>query len=313
MKRRLLLSLFLSAVASVQADTWPKGPIKFVVPYAPGGITDTLARSVGDSLAASLGVPVVYDYKPGGTGSAGANYVTKSSANGQTFLFISNSVITSSLLTKVSFNAFDDLVPVSLLTISPMAIVVDSNLPVNNFEDFVRLAQENPGKINYATSGIGSITHLTMEKAQQQANFSLTHVPYKGQSEIWRDFLGGRLDALIDTPAGIEKYRDHKRVKVIAFSSKNRLEYMPDVQTLAESKIKGFTAHGGFLLLAPKNTGDKIIKNLSSNLSAIVNSTSFKDKFIHRGMISVGSTPEAAAAFLKSEYDTWKKVADRIY
>ena len=311
MKTKLLALLSLMAMSAFSA-TWPDGPIKLVVPYSPGGITDELARSVGEPLSAELNVPVFYEYKPGNSGSVGANYVAKSKPDGQTLLFISNAVVTSSLTTKVPFNPFDDLMPVSLLAMTPAAIVVNSNLPVKTFDDFIRLAQASPGKINYATSGIGSLTHLAMEKAQQEGNFRMTHVPYKGQSEIWADFIGGRLDALLDTPAGIEKYLNYKNVKVLAFTSKDRLEYMSSVQTLAESKIKDFVAYGGFLVLAPRGTPEKIIKQLSEKFSAIVNSSTFKSKFGPRGMISVGGNPTEAAEFLKNEFTTWKKVADKI-
>lgn len=313
MKYRLILSLLLSTTVSVQADTWSKDPIKLVVPYSPGGITDTLARSAGDMLSVSLGVPIIYEYKPGNAGLVGANFVAKSNPDGRTLLFASNSVVTATLTAKTPFDPFIDLVPVSLLTKAPGAIIVDKNLPINNFDDFIRFAQKNPGKINYATSGVGSITHLAMEKAQQEGNFTMTHIPYKGQSEAWKDFLGGRLDAVVDTPAGIEKYLTHKNVKVLAFTATQRLGYMPSVQTLAESKIKGFEAYGAFLVLAPKGTPDKIVNELSKKLSEIVNSPAFKSKFEARGMISVGSTPNQAQVFLKTEYETWKKVADKIH
>jgi tripartite-type tricarboxylate transporter receptor subunit TctC len=313
MKHRLISSLLLSAMMSAQADTWPNGPIKLIVPFTAGGITDNLARSVGDKLSVSLGVPVIYEYKPGNAGVVGANFVAKSKPDGQTLLFASNSTVTSSLTSKIPFDPFVDLVSISLLAMTPLVVVVDSNLPVNNFNDFIRFAQKNPYKINYATSGIGSITHLAMEKAQQEGNFTMTHVPYKGQSDAWKDFLSGRLDVIVDTPAGIEKYLNYKNVKVLAFSCKHRLEYMSNVQTLSESGLPNFTAYGAFLIKAPKGVDNKIVNQLSEKLSAIVNSSDFKSKFGPRGMASVGSTPAEAAVFLKTEHEAWKKVAVEIH
>lgn len=312
MKTKLLALATASTLISV-AGAWPTGPIKLVVPYTPGGITDELARSVGEPLSADLKVPVIYEYKPGVSGIVGANYVAKSKPDGYTFLLISNSIATASLTTKIPFDPLVDLRPVSLLTLTPAVVVVRKDLPVDTFDDFMRLAKESPYKINYATSGTGSLTHLAMEKAQQEGDFKITHVPYKGQSEIWQDFLGGHLDALIDTPAGITKYISDKKVKVLAFTSKARLDYMPDIQTIAESKIKDFSAYGGFLILSPAGVPDKIVNQLSAKLASITNSPAFKTKFSPKGMISVGSTAKEAMDFLKNEQVTWKLVSDKMH
>lgn len=312
MKTKLMALLSLMAMSAFSA-TWPASPIKIVVPYTPGGITDDLARSIGESLSTNLNVPIVYEYKPGASGIIGANYVAKSKPDGYTFLLISNSIATASLTAKIPFNPVDDFIPVSLLTLSPVVVVVNKKLQVENFNDFIQLAQRNPYSINYATSGSGSITHLAMERAQQEGNFKINHIPFKGQSEVWSAFLGGHLDALIDTPAGIEKYLVDKKFKILGVTSKNRLEYMPDIQTISESKIKGFTAYGGFLMLSPAGTPEKIVNQFSEKLSFVVNSPSFKSKFAHKGMMSVGSTPDDALKFLKSEMKTWKEVSDKMH
>jgi tripartite-type tricarboxylate transporter receptor subunit TctC len=311
MKTKLLALLSLMAMSAFSA-TWPDGPIKLVVPYTPGGITDELARSVGEPLSAELRVPVVYDYKPGGSGIVGANFVAKSRPDGNTLVIVSNSFATSTLTSRVPYNAADDFEPVSLLTMTPAVVVVQKDLPVENFNDLIKFAKENPRKVNYATSGIGSLTHLTMEKAQQQGNFKVTHIPYKGQSEIWADFLGGHLDALIDTPAGITKYANNKKVKILALTARNRLGSLPDVPTIAESKLKDFSAYGGFLILAPKGTPEDIVNNLSTKLSAIVNSTAFRSKFEFNGMVSIGSTAKEAKDFLSSEFKMWQEVVNQI-
>ena len=312
MKSKLAICLLAVLTGSVLADNWPNGPIKIVVPYTPGGITDDLARSVGEPLSAKLNVPVVYDYKPGGSGIVGANYVAKSKPDGNTLVIVSNSFATSTLTSRVPYNAADDFEPVSLLTMTPAVVVVQKDLPVENFDDLIKFAKEHPRKVNYATSGIGSLTHLTMEKAQQQGDFKVTHIPYKGQSEVWADFLGGHLDALIDTPAGITKYLNYKSVKVLAITSASRLRNWLDIPAIAESKLKDFSAYGGFLVLAPKGTPEHIINKLSENLSVIVNSTAFKSKFEPNGMVSVGGASTVAKEFLEKEFKAWQEVVSHI-
>lgn len=306
------LALFLFTVSTsinALAQNWPAQPIKIVVPFTAGGITDELARSVGDSLSKNLGVPVVYEYRPGVSGIIGANIVAKSKPDGYTFLLTSNSLATSSILIpNLPFKVFEDFTPISVLTKSPVVVVTNSAHNFSSFSDLIRYAKNNPGKINYATSGIGSITHLAMEKSQQQGNFKMTHIPYKGQSEIWTDFLGGRLDAVIDTPAGITKYLHYENVKVLGVGASDRIKSMPMSPTLAESGLPNFTAYGGFLMLGPRGLPDNITHEISKNISAIVKSSSFKNKFEPLGMISNGSTPKEAEDFLKEEFVTWQDV-----
>jgi tripartite-type tricarboxylate transporter receptor subunit TctC len=313
MKQRLILSLLSLVVLSAQATTWPNGPIKLVVPYKPGAITDDLARSVGEPLSAELKVPIVYEYKPGVSGIAGSNYVAKSKPDGQTLLIMSNTIVTASLTTKIPFDPLLDFKPIAILTKSPMAIIIRSNLNINSIDDLIRYSELNPGKLSFATSGVGSLAHLAIEKTQQVGGFKMNHIPYKGVVDIWQDFFGGRLDVVIDTPAGAAKYVGHKDVKVLAFTSDQRLDFIPTVPTVKESVLlKDFTSHGSFLIFAPANTPDNIVKLLSEKLSAIVNSTAFKSKFKDRGMISVGSTPSEALNLLKNDYETWKTVSSKI-
>lgn len=313
MKLRLILTLLSAVTMSAYANDWPTMPIKIVVPYSPGGITDDLARSVGVPLSASLGVPVIYEYKPGISGIVGANFVAKSNPDGYTLLLISNALATSSLTTtRLPYKVFEDFTPISLITKTPAVLVIDNKLPVNTFADLIRFAQDNPGKINYATSGIGSLTHLAVEKTQQLANFKITHIPYKGQADIWRDFMSGQIDTVTDTPAGIVKYLNHKNVKILGVTSSTRLKAMPTVPTLSESGLKGFEAYGGFMILGPEGVPPEIVDRLSKTISSIVNSDTFKNKFEPLGMVSVGSTPKEASDFLKNEFVIWKEVSDKI-
>jgi tripartite-type tricarboxylate transporter receptor subunit TctC len=323
MHSRRRLTVLLSALALLpwlfgsraSAAEYPSRPIKIIVPYAPGGITDTVARLVAEQLSPALGQSVIVENKPGANSIIGADAVAKSPADGYTLAMVIGAHAANATLYagKLPFDPVGDFAPVSLVGTTPLVMVTGTKLPVRTLGDFIDYAKSHPGAMNYGSSGIGAAAHLTMEDLARRTGIELVHVPYRGSSLAMVDLMAGQIDAMFDTLLLLKPQIDAGSIRGIAVASSTRSAYAPDLPTFAEAGVPDFVSSTWTLLLAPASTPKPIVDRLSSEVAKAVRTKAFKDKLLELGVEPVGNTPEEAADFLKAEVLKWGAVIRAIH
>jgi tripartite-type tricarboxylate transporter receptor subunit TctC len=262
MKRRNLTLLgastllcVLSGVTNAQGK-FPEKPITLIVPSAPGGTTDFTARLVADQLSLAMGQPVIVENKAGAAGNIGNQAVARAKPDGHTLLvaYSGYQVGNPHLFKRAGWDPIKDFEPVAMMTRAPQVIVTKTSLPFKNMQELIAFAKANPGKLNYASSGNGSIQHIAAEMLQQQTGTKMTHVPYKGASPAVQDLLGGNVDIFITTPASVVSHIKAGKMKALAVTSNTRLASLPDVPTTAEADMPQFKLDSWFALYAPAGT-----------------------------------------------------------
>lgn len=315
--KRLTLSLLVAsaALATVSAPVaaqgkYPERPITFVVPSAPGGTTDFTARLVTEQLAASLGQPVVVENKAGAAGNIGNQTVARAKPDGYTLLvaYSGYQVGNPHLFKKAGWDPIKDFVPVAMMTRAPQVVVTRLGLPFNNLQDLIAYAKANPGKLNYASSGNGSIQHIAGEMLQQQTGVSLTHVPYKGAGPVVTDLLGGNVDLFITTPASVVSQIKAGKLKALAVTSESRLASLPDVQTVAEAGVPQFKLDSWFALYAPAGTPADVVQTLNQAVNKALMLPDVKKRSEESGTTTEVMTPAQLGSFTKKELDFWGQV-----
>ncbi len=292
------------------AQPYPTKPIRVVVPYAAGGITDILARALGQKLGETLGQPIVIDNRPGANSQVGAEIVARAAPDGYTLLVSADTtfVMTPHLMPKLSYDPLVDFVPVSGLGISPQALVVHPSVPANTVSELIALARAKPGELNYGTFGIGSSGHLNIELLQSLTGARFTAVHYKGAAPALTDLLGGHIQMMIVSIGLITQGWQAGQLKVLGFGSEQRIAQYHDIPTIAET-LPGYEAASWYGLVAPAGTPREIVDKLSAETQTIFAEPAFREKFLAPSMIfSIAGTPEAFAARIKSDYAKWGKV-----
>src|SRR5205085_6170426 len=238
------------------AQPYPSRPVRFVVPFPPGGGVDIVARAVGEKLTPRLAQPVVVENKPGGGTTIGTDAAAKSAPDGYTLLVsgIASQAIVHHMHPKRTFDMQRDLAPVARIADGTIAFVVPQSSRANSVQDFVQLAKESPGKMTFASSGVGGIIHLTGEMFKQAAGIDITHVPYKGTTQILPDILDGRVDLALDSLPAYLPHIQSGKVKVFAVASRNRSTLFPDLPTMAQAGVPGAVAETEYALYAPAGT-----------------------------------------------------------
>ena len=314
MHRRQLLT---AAVASVLVGPtvwaqgkYPQRPITLVVPTAPGGSTDFTARLLAEPLSRALGQPVIVDNKPGASGNIGNKYVARAAADGYTLLvsYSGYHVGNPHLFKQAGWDPISDFVPVAMLTRAPQVIAARQDLPATNLKELIAFARTNPGKINYASSGSGSIQHIAGELFRQLTGTLITHIPYKGSGPAVQDLLGGQVDLFITTPAGVVSQIQAGRLKGIAVTSKQRLPSLAHVPTAAESGLDGYELDSWFALYAPAGTPADIVQLLNGEVNKILASPETRRKAEDSGTSVEQMTPQQLGAFTRKELDYWGRV-----
>jgi len=314
MKRRLLILAAvlagLTAAPVLHAQDWPTKPVRFVVPFPPGGSADPIARTLGAKLQEYLGQPFVIENRPGASGSVGTANAAKSPADGYTFVLVFDThAVNPSLIPQMQFDTVNDLAPVMLVGLAPMAIGMHPDRPYQSFTDVVEAAKANPGKINIGSVQNGSLGHLTMTLLQDTGKFSMVHVPYKGAAPMLNDAVAGHVDMGIGSVAVMAPHVNGGRLRAVAVTGETRSHVLPDVPTLAEQGFPGFHAHAWWAIFAPAGTPKPIIDRMHAGLTKALAEPDVKQQFTERfGMIVSGSTPEELQAHLLSEMDRWSKV-----
>jgi tripartite-type tricarboxylate transporter receptor subunit TctC len=302
-----VLALFAAPQAAAQ---WPNKPIKWIVPYTPGGITDSATRMIVQKLEATLGQPVVIENKPGANSMVGAEMVARAPADGYTMLTVIAAHAANGTLYagRIPFDPVKSFTPISLVAVAPLLMTVNPNFPAKDFRELIAYAKANPGKISYGTSGVGSASHLTTELLKQTANIDMVHVPYKGTAPALTAVLAGDIQVLVDVPSSLMPHVRAGKIRALGLFSGKRIAGAAEVPTIVEAGGPAIEGSTWVLFLAPAGTPREIVARLSSEIGKIVATPEMNGRFEQIGIEPVVSTPEQSAKFLDDEIAKWAKV-----
>ena len=304
-----LVAGLLAVTAALAQQDYPNRPIKVVVPFSPGGAVDGPMRAIAQELGKRLNQQVIIDNKPGAGATIGSEMVAKAAPDGYTLLLASQTnAISATLYSKLSFNPIDDFVAISLLGREPGVLVVHPSLPVKSVAELIAYAKQRPGQLNYASSGNGSGQHLFMAMFASMAGIQLTHVPYRGSGQATTDLLGGTVPMSMPGTAGMVAHIKAGKLRPLATTGITRSPQLPDVPTLAESGLAGYSAYVWMGLLAPKGTPPVIVERLHRELKASLAAPEVKAFFNEAGVEIVGSTAAEFDAYFREERDRWARV-----
>jgi tripartite-type tricarboxylate transporter receptor subunit TctC len=311
-RRRLLalaatfaLAPAVSRVAFAQA--WPTRPVRIVVPYAPGGSTDTVARITADRLSSIWGQQLVIENKPGAGTNIGAAAVANSDPDGYTMFIGTSSLATSRLLYHSLPYAISDLAAVTLVCTFPLLMVVPNSSPAKSVAAFIAFAREKKGKVTFASPGVGTAPHLAGELFKQITRIEMTHVPYRGDAPALADTIAGRVDLQIGGSGMLEQIRGGQ-VRGLGVTTAKRSELAPELPTVAEAGVPGFDVKGWFAFFVPARTPRTIVEKTHIDTVTALSDPAVQSKFENIGMVAVGSTPEELAALLDAEMRKWRPV-----
>ena len=311
MSRHLLLALslvFLAANATGQ--TYPNKPIRWIVPYTGGGITDVVTRVVTQKMSGALGQPVVVDNKPGANSIIGSDLAAKAAPDGYTILTVIAGYAANVTLYqgKLPFNPSKDLVPISLAGIAPLILTVNNNFPARDVKELIAYAKANPGKVNFGSSGIGAAAHLTTELLKQTAGIDMVHVPFKGTAPALQAVMAGDIQMLVDVPSSLMPHVRGGKIKALAMFSAKRVQGAQEVPTMAEAGGPAIESSTWVMFMAPGGTPRAIIDRLAAETAKAVNEPDIRERFSQSGIIPVGNSPAEAQKFLDEEVARWAKV-----
>jgi len=309
LRATLAVALALCTLA-VYAQAWPTKPVKFVVPYPPGGSTDPMARLIAAKLTDSLGQPFVVENRSGASGTIGTAFVAKSPADGYTFIFVFDyHAVNPFLIPNLPFDTVKDLAPVMLVGTAPMAIATAAGKPYKTFNDVVAEAKAKPGSVSIGSVGSGSLGHLTMVLVQQASGIKLIHVPYKGGGPMTADAVGGQIDLAIGSVAVITPHVTGGKLRAIAVTGDTRSRALPDVPALAEQGLPGFSALAWWGIFAPAGVPKPIMDKFHAELVKAFNLPDVR-KLLNEtlGIDLAVSTPEELAKWLETQMQRWGKV-----
>ncbi len=317
MTRRLFFLLALGLVALVPAahgQNFPAGPVRIIVPFPAGGATDVLGRVLSVHLQNLWGPPVVSEYRPGAAGLIGTRQVASSPADGHTLLMASTGAILALAGDRAGGGSFDiarELAPISLIAAPPYILVVNPALPVKTTAELIAHAKQNPGKISFGSSGVGSASHLSGALFQQMAGIDMLHVPYRGTGPAVTDLLGGRIDLMFSPALTVTPHIAAGTLRVIGTTGSARSALFPDFPTVAETGLPGYSSLGWFGLFAPPNTPRDVVAKISADTGTVLSLPEAKQRLAEQGAEPAPSTPEAFAAFVNSDIAKWLDLAAR--
>jgi tripartite-type tricarboxylate transporter receptor subunit TctC len=308
--KALLALLATSLCAMAQAQSYPSKPIRWVVPYTGGGITDVVTRVVTQKMANSLGQPIIVDNRPGANSILGSDLVAKAQPDGYTMLTVIAGYAANVTLYqgKLPFNPAKDLVPVSLAGIAPLIMTANNNFPASDVKGLIAYAKANPGKVNFGSSGIGAAAHLTTELFKQTAGIDMVHVPFKGTAPALTAEMSGDIQILVDVPSTLMPHIRGGKIKALAMFSKERIQGAAEVPTIVEAGGPPIESSTWVLFMAPGGTPKTIVERLAAETAKAINESEIKGRFNEIGIIPVGNNPAQAAKFLDDEVARWSTV-----
>jgi tripartite-type tricarboxylate transporter receptor subunit TctC len=310
---RFLCLALTAAVAAAcpvaaQSQAYPHKPLRWIVPFPPGGPADILARIVAERLAENLGQQVLIDNRAGASGIIGTEIAVNAPPDGYTLVTgIASTITTNQLLNKMNYDPVKDLAPVSLLTRGFLVLVVRPAFPAKTLPEFVEQARAQPGKLNYASWGNGSATHLAMELFKRRTGVELNHVPYKGTAPVLNDLMGGQIDVTFETTNPTIQYIRAGRIRPIGVSAPSRSPFLPEVPAIAET-FPGFRVASWGAVLAPVATPKEIVARLSGEFAKIIRNPAMQARLRELGSEPVSSTPEELAQLIREDFELWSKV-----
>ena len=312
----LVLAL-VALVPTVRAQTtstgsghaYPEKPIRLVVPYAPGGTSDIVARLIAAPLWNVMGQPVIADNRPGAGSNIGTEIVAKAAPDGYTLLMATPAISSNpALYGKVNWDPVASFAPVTLVGEVPVVLVVHPGLSAKSVRELVALAKAQPGKLNFGSSGNGGIGHLVGEHFKSMAGVDMTHVPYKGNGPALLDLMAGVLNLTFSDLAGASPFMKAGKLRPLAIASARRSPTVPDLPTMSEAGVPGFQASSWFAVFAPAHTPRPVVSKLNADIVKVVHAPEVRDRMTGLGFEVVGGKPEELSAFLKSEIAKWSKV-----
>jgi tripartite-type tricarboxylate transporter receptor subunit TctC len=300
----------MCAITGAGAQSYPSKPVRFVVPFAPGGGTDSLARLLAQRLSETLGQPVVVDNRGGAGGIIGAEIAAKAPPDGYTIVLGSPGPMTinPNLLSRLPYDTLRDFAPITLATISPFILVLHPSVPANSVKELVALARAKPGQLNYGSGGNGSVAHFSAEQFRALTHISLVHVPYKGAGPAVIDLVAGRLQFMFENLPTVLPHIRSGRIKALAVGTKARSVLLPESPTMIEAGVPGFEASTAFGVLAPAKTPAAIISRLNREIVKILQRADTRDWLLAQGLEPVGGTPQQYSAHLKEELAKYGRI-----
>ena len=308
MKRFFAVLLLLPLTVFAQA--YPNKPIRWIVPYTGGGITDVVTRIVTQKMSGPLGQSIVVDNRPGANSILGSDLAAKAAPDGYTMVTVIAGFAANVTLYqgKLPFDPRKDLVPVSLAGIAPLIMTANNNLPAKDVKELVAYAKSNPGKLNFGSSGIGAAAHLTTELLKQTAGIDMVHVPFKGTAPALTALMANDIQILVDVPSTLMPHVRGGKIKALAMFSKERIQGAQEVPTMAEAGGPPLESSTWVLFMAPGGTPKPIIDRLAAETVKAINESDIKERFSQIGIVPVGNSPPQAAKFLEEEIAKWAKV-----
>jgi tripartite-type tricarboxylate transporter receptor subunit TctC len=307
--RCLFGSLLLAFSLASPAQQYPTKPVRIVVPFAPGGGSDFIARFMAQRLTAGLGQQVIVENKPGAGGMLGITQGVQSPADGYTLTLIASSYTVNPSIYKFTFDPVSDITPIIQLSQGPLLIVVRPTLPVKTTQDLIALAKSKPGQVNFASSGQGSVIHMATELFQSMAGIKMNHIPYKGTGPALTDTIGGQTDVFFSSTATAVPHVQSGKLRAVAVTTLKRIPALPDVPTVNESGVKGYDVvlwHG---LIGPKGLPRAIVERINAEAGKALKVKETAEQLQNDGVAPAGGTPEQFAAQIRKEIGIWRKVA----
>jgi tripartite-type tricarboxylate transporter receptor subunit TctC len=308
--RLAVLAAALVCALGAPAQTYPSKPIKWIVPYTPAGITDSVTRVVMQKVQEQTGWNIVVENKPGANSILGADLAAKSAPDGYTFLTVIAAHAANATLYagKLPYDPVKSFAPVSLAAIAPLIMTANNDFPAKDVKELIAYAKANPGKISFGSSGIGAAAHLTTELFKQTAGIDMVHIPYKGTAPALQDLMGGNIQILVDVPSTLMPQVRGGKIKALAMFSNKRISSAPEVPTMAEAGGPALESSTWVLFLAPAGTPRDIVTRMSVAVAKAISASDINSRFDALGIEPVGNTPEQAGKFLADEIARWSKV-----
>ena len=316
MFKRIALAIGLAVVSLCMpgfAQTWPAKPVKWIVPFAPGGTTDILARTIGEKLTVALGQPVIIENKPGAGGGVGADFTAKAAPDGYTIMggTISTHAINASLYKTLPYDPVRDFVPITMIARVPNMLVVNPDIPAKSVAELIALLKANPGKYSFASSGNGTSQHLSGELFKSMAGIDMQHIPYKGSPPALQDVVAGQVAMTFDNITTAWPLAKGGKLRALAVTTAKRSAIAPDVPTLSESGLAGYEVGSWQGVFAPAGTPPAVSARLNTEIVKIINMPEVKEKLIALGAEPVGNSSEDFGAIVKTEVAKWAEVVKK--
>ena len=310
--RRAFMALLAAALpaGTFAQENWPSRPIKLIAPIAAGGLTDTVARLLASGLSTRLGQQVLVDNKPGGGGVIGMTAAAKSPSDGYHLVLAYQGVasVNPVLRADLPYDTLRDFVPVARVATFPMALLVNTKVPVTSLQEFMALARRKPGSLSYASAGNATTSHLTMELFKRRSGVDLVHVPYKGEAPALNDVMGGQIDVAFSTLGVVLPHVSSGRFKVLGVTSAQRSALAPDLPTIDEAGLPGFQSTGWYGVLAPAGTPRPVIERLNRELLAVLAEQETRERMTALALVPGGSSADALRQWIIEDTERWRKV-----